>query len=89
MNHILPKVSEIIVNVLELSENQISEDTILLGDESNIKSRELVEILLEIEDFMEDEFSVEFDWSSNSAMSDANSNYKTVQSLSDHLLTLI
>ena len=89
MNDILPKVSEIVANVLEASVYQISKDTKLLGNESTIKSRELVEILLEIEDFMEDEYSVEFDWSSNSAMSDANSNYKTVQTLSDHLLTLI
>ncbi len=89
MNDILPKVSKIVADILELSEDQITNDTILLGDDSKIKSRELVEILLELEDFMEEEYSVEFDWSSNSAMSEANSNYKTVQTLSDHLFTLI
>ena len=89
MKIILNEVTKIVKDILETSDIQITKDTVLLGEESHVKSRELVEILLELEDLMDEEFSIEFDWSSNSAMSEANSNYRTIESLSDHLKSLV
>lgn len=89
MKIILNEVTKIVKDILETSDIQITKDTVLLGEESPVKSRELVEILLELEDLMDEEFSIEFDWSSNSAMSEANSNYRTIESLSDHLKSLV
>ncbi len=89
MSKIDLRLKEIISEILELSLDKITSNMTLLGDSAEIKSRELVEILLEIEDFMEDDYSVEFDWASDSAMSDANSNYKTVETLTKYLESLI
>ena len=88
-NALLLKISDIVRSVLDDTDIKVNKDTILLGEESLVRSRELVEILLEIEDFMEDEFSFEFDWSSNSAMSEANSNYKTITTLTNYLLEIL
>lgn len=67
---------------------QLSQDTVLIGQTAIIKSREVVELLLALEDAMEEEFSVEFDWTSDSAMSEDRSFIRTVGSLRDHLTAL-
>ena len=64
-------------------------ETQLIGPESQIKSHDLVRLLLALEDYIENEFGVEFDWSSDSAFSTARSSLRTVQTLANHLSALV
>jgi hypothetical protein len=66
----------------------LTPDTPLLGSGSPLKSRELVELLLAVEEFAEDRMGVRFDWTSDKAMSEAHSLFRTVGSLADHLAGL-
>ena len=72
-----------------IDDAEINDDLMLLGDESNVKSRDLVEILLIVEDFLDDNYDVEFDWSSSNAMSSASSNFRSLGSLIEHIKSLI
>ena len=71
-------------------ENELINDQLeLLGDDSKVKSRDLVEILLIIEDFLDENHDIEFDWSSSNAMSSASSNFRTLGTLYAHVLSLL
>ena len=60
----------------------------LIGDDAILDSRSLVELLLGLEEFAEEELGTMFDWSSDSAMSTRRSIYRTIGSLAEHLSTL-
>ena len=66
----------------------ISADSSLVGENAIISSRELVEVLLAIEEYAEDELGVEFDWTSDSAMSERRSMFRTPASLAEYLASL-
>jgi len=78
------KVSE----VSGLEEIELDADTTLIDSQSPIQSRELVELMLLLEEHMEDELDVEFDWTSDSAMSEARSIFRNIGSLAEHLYKL-
>jgi len=82
---------EIVDFIIELGveKEDISEEFILLGEQSQIKSRDLVEILLIVEDYLDEKHEIEFDWSSSNAMSNASSNYRNLGSLYTHIESLI
>ena len=82
---IATKVRELLMQCGELSAEQITEDTPLIGPGAAIKSRALVELMLGLEDYAEEELGVSFDWTSDSAMSASRSLMRTVGSLTDHL----
>lgn len=84
-------ISEIkfFLNESGISEEDINLDLRLLGDDSKVKSRDLVEILLIVEDFLDENYNIEFDWSSSSAMSQANSNFRTLGTLVSHIESLL
>lgn len=88
MEKLLKEITEFLIDA-DIPEVDITNDLKLLGDESIIKSRELVEILLIVEDFLDENFDVEFDWSSSNAMSSASSNFRSLGSLIDHVKSLI
>ena len=69
--------------------NLINDQLELLGDDSKVKSRDLVEILLIIEDFLDENYDVEFDWSSSNAMSSASSNFRTLGTLYAHVSSFL
>ena len=71
-----------------LPPESLTEDTQLIGAQAAIKSRTLVELLLALEDYAESDLGVEFDWTSDSAMSEARSIFRSVGSLTDHLFGL-
>ena len=71
------------------SSDEINDDIMLIGDDAKIKSRDLVEILLIIEDYLDDEHDIEFDWASSNAMSNASSNYRTLGSLKKYVQEII
>ena len=64
------------------------EQSALIGARTEVSSRGFVELLLAAEDFASERLGFAFDWSSDSAMSEARSHFRTVGSLAQHLLDL-
>ena len=71
-------VSEV---VEELNSNDIKDDMPLFGEQSTIDSMKLVELCLLLED-KANEKKFEFLWTSDTAMSNSKSIFKTINSLS-------
>lgn len=69
-------------------EETISADTVLVGSGRVVDSADLVMLLLSIEEFARDRLGVEFDWTSDSAMSEARSVLRNVGTLARHLANL-
>jgi len=82
---VLNKVKIAIGSAMETSVEQFDESTVLIGPEAALCSRQLVEVLLELEEFSEEELDVEFDWTSDSALSMTRSIMRTIGTLVDHL----
>lgn len=74
---------------LDLDSSKTNKEVKLIGEDANIKSRDLVEILLIVEDYLDENYDIEFDWSSSNAMSNASSNYRTLTSLLNYVQTII
>lgn len=66
----------------------LSEATPLIGGGTVLNSHGLVELLVALEEFAEEKLHVRFDWTSDSAMSETRSVYRTVGSLADHIAGL-
>lgn len=66
----------------------LTSETSLVGDSAILKSRELVELLLLVEEYAEDDLGVTFDWASDAAMSERRSVFRTPQALAAHLESL-
>ncbi len=67
---------------------QVKPSTVLVGINRVIDSADLVMLLLAAEDFAREKLSTTFDWTSDSAMSDARSILRTVETLGRHLYSL-
>lgn len=68
---------------------KISSDTSLVGSGRVIDSADLVMLLLSVEEFARDRLGVVFDWTSDSAMSEARSVLRNVGTLARHLADLV
>ena len=79
------KIIEYLCEFGELDQAGVDDETKLIGADAVIKSRALVELLLALEDFAETEMDCEFDWTSDQALSEANSAFRSVGSLADRL----
>lgn len=66
----------------------VSRDTVLVGSGRVVDSADLVMLLLSVEEFARDRLGVEFDWTSDSAMSEARSVLRNVGTLARHLTEL-
>ena len=66
----------------------IKADTILVGGGRVIDSADLVMLLLSVEDYAREELGAHFDWTSDSAMSEARSILRSVGTLAQHLSLL-
>ncbi len=73
-------VFEQIQNLIENKSIVVSDDLPLIGDDSVLDSMKLVELCLVLED-KATEFSFEFDWTSEAAMSKSRSLFRTAGSL--------
>ena len=82
---ILATIIEYLCEFGELDRATVSEDTKLIGADAAIKSRALVELLLALEDFAETDLGCNFDWTSDQALSEANSAFRSVGSLTERL----
>jgi hypothetical protein len=69
-------------------EDSITGDTVLVGSGRVVDSADLVMLLLSVEEFARDRLGVNFDWTSDSAMSEARSVLRNVGTLARHLTDL-
>ena len=87
-NELLNRVIEIVAEFADLKVPDVTVDSRLIGERAIVKSGALVQILLELEDLCQTEFGKEFDWTSDSALSEARSFLRSVGSLTQQLETL-
>jgi hypothetical protein len=66
----------------------VSPDTVLVGTGRVVDSADLVMLLIAAEEYAKDDLGAMFDWTSDSAMSEARSVLRSVASLSKHLSEL-
>lgn len=66
----------------------VTDATVLVGTGRVVDSADLVMLLISAEEFARDSLGATFDWTSDSAMSEARSVLRTVGSLSKHLSEL-
>ncbi len=66
----------------------ITGSTVLVGNGRVVDSADLVMLLIAVEEFAKDSLGATFDWTSDSAMSEARSVLRSVGSLSKHLSEL-
>ena len=67
---------------------RVSAATALVGMGRVMDSADLVMLLLSVEEFAQDQLGVAFDWTSDSAMSEARSVLRSVGTLARHLTDL-
>ena len=85
LDEIKKKIGELLGEIGELDPAEIDDAAALIGSRAVIKSRALVELLLALEEYAEDELNVVFDWTSDAAMSESRSIFRTVSVLAEHL----
>ena len=88
LEEIAAEVRSAVSRFSSLPVESIVGETQLIGPKAVLKSRELVEVLLSLEDFAEERLGAEFDWTSDSAMSQTRSVFRTVDALARHLYEL-
>jgi acyl carrier protein len=66
-------------------ETVVTSETVLVGEGAVIDSQSLVELMLAIEEFAEDELGVLFEWQSDATLSAARSIFRTPETLASHL----
>jgi len=66
----------------------INGETVLIGSNRVLDSADLVVLLLAVEEFASDKLGVAWDWTSDSAMSEARSVLRNVAALARHLADL-
>lgn len=88
-NGLVRVIADELAQITESDVTAFDETTALIGQNASIKSRHLVELLLFLEDYMDAEHGVEFEWASDSAMSEARSAYRTIGSLAERLAGLV
>ncbi len=86
MTDLKEKIVRMVSDLAELEDVSVDENTPLIGSTRIIKSRALVELCLALEDYAE-ELGFEFDWTSEAAMSQSRSIFRTVGSLVGHFET--
>ncbi len=70
-----------IVAMTAMAPDSITSDTVLVGTGRVIDSADLVMLLLSVEEFARDRLGAAFDWTSDSAMSEARSVLRNVGTL--------
>lgn len=78
-------IADEIANLTGVDRSSIDSGTTLVGTGRVLDSADLVVLLLAIEDLVRDRLGVAWDWTSDSAMSEARSVLRTVGSLASHV----
>lgn len=82
-------IADEVANLTGIARDSINAETPLVGSGRVLDSADLVVLLLAVEDLMRDRLGISWDWTSDSAMSEARSVLRTVGSLASHLSGLI
>jgi acyl carrier protein len=77
-----------IASLTHVDRDSLTSETALIGAGRVLDSADLVVLLLAVEDFVRERLSIAWDWTSDSAMSEARSVLRTVRSLSAHIGSL-
>lgn len=75
-----------VASLVEIPVAELTDESELIGGAAILNSRNLVTLLLEVEEFLEDEYGADFNWYSDSAMSDARSQLRTIGTLTALIL---
>jgi acyl carrier protein len=82
------RVIEMAADISGRDVGEITSASRLIGDDAILDSRSLVELLLSLEEFAEDELGATFDWSGDSAMSQRRSIFRSIGTLAEHIAGL-
>lgn len=85
-SEVFDAIVDLLVEVSELPPEGLTRDTPLVGRHAAIRSLELVELLVLVEEYALNELNVTFDWTDDSALSPTNSAFRTIGSLTDRLV---
>ena len=77
-----------LASITSSDSSAITRDTVLVGQNRVLDSADLVILLLAVEDFVREKTGADWDWASDSAMSEARSVLRNVGSLARHLSEL-
>ena len=92
------KIIQVIYSVMDEEINSLpsrkeqlkkSEDTVLFGGSDGLDSLDLVNLIIGVEEEIGDAFETEIALADESALSEENSPYKTVQTLANYIITLL
>ena len=92
------KIIQVIYSVMDEEINSLSsrkeplkksEDTVLFGGSDGLDSLELISLFVGVEEKIGNAFNTEIALADESAMSEENSPYRTVQTLTDYIITLL
>lgn len=81
-------LSEEVASLTGKPVDSVGPDTVLVGQGRVVDSADLVMLLLSVEDFAREKLGTYFDWTSDSAMSEARSVLRNVGSLAKHVAQL-
>ena len=81
-NFIIDEVAMLVCD----TNSQITPATPLVGANRAVDSADLVVLLLAVEDYARDNLGFQWDWTSDSAMSEARSVLRSIGSLAEHLV---
>ena len=81
-------IREELASLTGADQMSIKAETVLVGQNRVLDYADLVVLLLAVEEFARDKMGVEWDWTSDSAMSEARSVLRSVGSLAQHLASL-
>lgn len=79
-------ISDEVSMLIGESATPINADTPLIGHNRVLDSADLVVLLLAVEDYARENLGFDWDWTSDSAMSEARSVLRNIGSLADHLV---
>ncbi len=77
-----------VASLTAASPETVNGETVLVGANRVVDSADLVMLLLAAEEFARDKMNVAFDWTSDSAMSEARSTLRNIRTLARHLADL-
>ena len=78
-----------LASLIAADPSTVSAETVLVGQNRVLDSADLVVLLLAVEDYAKEQMGIEWDWTSDSAMSEARSVLRNLGTLARHLSELV
>ncbi|TGY90295.1 acyl carrier protein [Marinicauda algicola] len=81
--NLIEKIKAEIADLSDVAAGNITQDTALIGDDAPIDSGALVELMLSLEEYLDEEHGIDFDWTSDQTLSSSRSAYRSIATLAD------